>query len=122
MKLVGRKMEKYKVIFQVNEEDTFRVNLVLNNIRNLIADLGEENLEIELVAYSVGVKIFFKNSPYADTVSSLLKKEIIFAACSNTLNSLNITPEEVIKGIKVVPSGIGEIVRKQKEGWIYIRP
>ena len=33
-------MEKYRVIFQVNEEDPFRVNLVLNNIRNLIADLG----------------------------------------------------------------------------------
>ncbi|MDO9044245.1 MAG: DsrE family protein [Methanobacteriaceae archaeon] len=115
-------MEKYRVIFQVNEEDPFRVNLVLNNIQNLIADLGEENVEIELVAYSMGVKMFFNSSPYADMIYSLLKKEVRFAACSNTLNSLNVSPEELIKGITVVPSGIGEIVRKQKEEWIYIRP
>ena len=115
-------MEKYRVIFQVNEEDPFRVNLVLNNIQNLIADLGEENVEIELVAYSMGVKMFFNSSPYADMIYSLLKKEVRFASCSNTLNSLNVSPEELIKGITVVPSGIGEIVRKQKEEWIYIRP
>jgi intracellular sulfur oxidation DsrE/DsrF family protein len=46
--------------------------------------LGESNVEIELVAYSIGVKMFFNSSAYAEIIYNLLEKDVTFAACSNT--------------------------------------
>lgn len=70
--------------------------------------MGESNVEIELVAYSIGVKMFFNSSAYAEIIYNLLEKDVTFAACSNTLNSFNASPEELIKEIKVVYSGRGD--------------
>lgn len=115
-------MEKYRVVFQLNEEDPLRINLVLSNIKNLIADFGGENLEIELVGYSSGVKFFLNDSEYAQIIDNLIFNGVKFAACSNTLNAMGIRTERLVKGVEVVSSGIGELVRKQSQGWIYIRP
>lgn len=115
-------MKKYRVIFHLDEDDPFRVNLVLNNIRNIMEDLGEENLELELVTYASGLKIFLKNSGYGKIMDNLSHKGVIFAACSNTASAMNITSDKMIDNVKIVSSGVGELVKKQSKGWIYIRP
>jgi len=115
-------MEKYRVIFQLNEDEPLRINMVLNNIRNLIADLGGENLEIELVGYSSGVRLFLNSSEYAEIIDNLMFSGVKFVACANTINAMGIKTARLVKGVEVVSSGIGELVRKQSQGWIYIRP
>ncbi len=111
----------YRVIFQLNEADDHRINLVLNNMNNLLADL--EEVEMELVAYSQGVVLYLKEeNPHLEREENLQGKGVHLAVCNNTLRSLNLKPEDLLEGVRVVPSGVGELVRKQKEGWIYIRP
>lgn len=111
----------YRVIFQLNEADDYRINLVLNNITNLLYDLKEA--EIELVAYSQGVVLYLKEeNPHLERVQNLQGKGVHLAVCNNTLRSLNLKPEDLLEGVRVVPSGVGELVRRQKDGWIYIRP
>jgi uncharacterized protein len=111
----------YRVIFQLNEADDYRINLVLNNINNVLADLDE--VEIELVAYSQGVILYIPDeNPYQARIQDLQSRGVIFAVCNNTLRSMNLTPDDLWKGVIVVPSGVGELVKKQSEGWIYIRP
>ncbi|MFW9831764.1 MAG: hypothetical protein ACFFD8_08315, partial [Candidatus Thorarchaeota archaeon] len=53
-------MVQYCVLFHLDEGSTFRLNLVLSNIRNLLADLGKENVSITLVVNGPGVKMFQK--------------------------------------------------------------
>jgi len=111
----------YQVIFQLNEADIPRINLVLNNINNLRADL--EEVEIELVAYAQGVVLYLKeDNPQLERLQDLQKKGVQLAVCNNTMRSLDLKPEDLLDKVKVVPSGVGELVRKQKDGWIYIRP
>jgi len=111
----------YRVIFQLNEADDHRINLVLNNMNNLLADL--EEVEMELVAYSQGVVLYLKEeNPHLERVENLQGKGVHLAVCNNTLRSLNLKPEDLLEGVRVVPSGVGELVRRQKDGWIYIRP
>ena len=45
----GRKV--HKLVFQVNVEDQLIWNLTLNNITNVITEVGKENVEIKLVTY-----------------------------------------------------------------------
>jgi len=47
---------------------------------------------------------------------------VAIALCNNALNNLRLKPEDMLPEALVVPSGVGELVRKQAEGWAYIRP
>src|SRR5439155_26532529 len=44
-----------KVVIQVSDGDQAKWNLALNNARNIQADLGAANVDIEIVAYGPGI-------------------------------------------------------------------
>lgn len=111
----------YKVIFHTDELN--KATLTLNNIKNLIADLGEENLQIELVANSEGINMFLKEAAQFETLlGELWNKNVIFAACANAMRGLGITKDDLFEFVTVVPSGVGELVKRQSEGFSYIKP
>ena len=49
-----------------------------------------------------------------------MKKNILVVDCENSIKAQKISRNSLIPSIKIVTSGIGEIVRKQSEGWIYL--
>lgn len=110
----------YKVLFHLNDEG--RAEDTLNNIDNLLKDV-EEDIQVMLVVHSKGVYPFKKNKN-ADRakIEKLLKKGVRISVCSNTLEELNLELSNFVDGIEVVSSSVGEIVRRQKEGWLYIKP
>ncbi len=116
-------MEKYRVIFHLDEYSNQRCLLVLNNMKNLIGDVGAENLSVELLANGEGVIMLLKSpGQYAEKVSQLAAQSVQFKACAHALQHSGITQSELLDFVEVVPSGVGELVRKQAAGWLYIRP
>ncbi|MFA5972452.1 MAG: DsrE family protein [Lentimicrobiaceae bacterium] len=116
-------MEKYKVVFHLDESVKARADLVLGNITNLIADLGEDNVTIELVANSEGVIAFLKEpSWHLSKIEGLMAKGVRFVVCANSLRQAGLTSDSLMAQVEVVPAGVSEIVKKQSEGWAYIRP
>jgi len=114
-------LKKYRVIFHIDEIK--KSKLVLGNIKNLIKDLGEENLEIELLANSEAVKLMLKNSnEFLEELNSLKLQNVTFVACSNSLYQMNLGKELLFDFCIVVPSGVGEVVIKQSNGYSYIKP
>ena len=78
-------MKKYKVIFHIDE--TLKTKLVLGNINNLINHLGEEHLEVELIANSEAVKLMIIDSnEFSEQLKNLSLKNVAFAACANSLH------------------------------------
>lgn len=111
----------YKVIFHVDEIG--KANLTLKNTRNLIADLGEGNVQIEILANSEGIHMLAKPAAqYEALINELASKGVIFAACANTMKEFGITKEALLDLATVVPSGVGELVKRQAEGYAYIKP
>jgi intracellular sulfur oxidation DsrE/DsrF family protein len=116
-------MDKYRVVFHLDEPSKSRADQVFGNIENLLADLGESNVEVELVANSGGVKALVKGpASRAEQVQRLAAKGVLFAACAHSLGRLEITRDALMEPVEVVSSGVGELVKKQAEGWAYIRP
>ena len=77
-------MKKYRVVFHLDEGGKGRVDMTLNNIDNLITELGEENVDVELVSNSEGVTAFLKrdleivcNTPASGTLLLLMSGEPI---------------------------------------------
>ena len=44
-----------------------------------------------------------------------------FAACQNTMRRRNISKEDLLPFVGTVDSGVAEVVRKQEEGWAYLK-
>jgi len=110
------------VVFHLDEDEDYRANLTFNNLENLLADLGHDDVEIELVTYARGVNILRKNSVYSNRIEKLINTGVTFAACRNTTRAMNLQEKDLVDGVVIVTSGIGELVHKQARGWLYVRP
>ncbi|NYT10941.1 MAG: hypothetical protein GKC03_00125 [Methanomassiliicoccales archaeon] len=113
---------RYQAIFHLNEDDIGKVNMTLSNIENLIDDLGRTNVEVILVANGNGVKAFAREPAIAQRVEKLRKLGVTFKVCANSLAGRGMSKDDLIDQVDIVGSGIVEIVRKQIEGWAYIKP
>ncbi len=112
-------MSKYRVIFHLHEEE--KGNIAFSNIINLINDLGEDELEIELLMNGTGVRVMLEDGGYIHKVDYLSNKGVKFSVCSNSLKGLKIDEDELIDEYEKVSSGVGELVKKQEDGWSYIK-
>ncbi|EWG07882.1 MAG: hypothetical protein ASUL_02524 [Candidatus Aramenus sulfurataquae] len=77
--------------------------------------------QIEVVFHQDAIKGLTKDSEYKDAIRELLSKGIGVMACRNSMNAFSLKEEDLLGNVKVVKSGVAEIVRKQAEGWIYLR-
>lgn len=119
----GNNENLYQVIFHLAEDSVEKTNEVFNNIRNLLVDLGEGNVDVELLVNGKGVLTMRKsNESNAIRVRHLFAQGVKVAVCENSIKHLKIDRQELIPEIEVVPAGVSELVKKQKEGWAYIRP
>ncbi|EJG08041.1 hypothetical protein Metli_2100 [Methanofollis liminatans DSM 4140] len=112
-------MNGYRTIFHLDE--LAKVPLVFANVRNLLDDLGG-SVVVEVVANSEGVKAFLLTGQYAGLFREYVEQGVQFAVCANSMRALGFTRDDFPRAIRVVPSGVGEIVRRQAEGYAYIRP
>lgn len=111
-----------QVVVQVSDADQGKWNLALNNARNLQADLGKENVDIEIVVYGPGIGMLKADSLVANRILDAEAAGIKVVACQNTLRAQKIDKDDMINGIDYVPAGVVEIAQRQKQGWAYLRP
>jgi uncharacterized protein len=113
---------KYKVIFQVSDNDPAKWNLALNNVKNIQQDLGRENVEIELVAYGPGLPMLKLDSAVSSRVSDALAQGVKILACENTMTNTKTTRADMLPNLGYVKAGVVELMVKQQQGYSYIRP
>jgi hypothetical protein len=118
-------MEKFKVIIHVNEMDRWTV--ALGNVANLFASAGSDNVDAIVLGNGNSV-IVYEDLQKIKVMSDLSKKGVRFRACRNSLNKMktegriSITESELPDFIEIVPAGITEVIRRQHEGYAYLKP
>ena len=112
----------HKIVIQVSDNDPAKWNLALNNAKNLQDDVGAANVEIEIVAYGPGIAMLKLESPTGSRIADAAKAGVKVTACENTMRGQKLTKDDMLTGISYVPAGVTEIMKKQQQGWAYIRP
>jgi intracellular sulfur oxidation DsrE/DsrF family protein len=112
---------KNRALFQVTDNDPARWNMILNNMTNLREGVGSEGAEIELVAYGPGLAMLKADSPVKARIADALKNGAKINACQNTMDFMKLAPADMLPSISYVPSGVVEVMKKQQQGWAYIR-
>jgi intracellular sulfur oxidation DsrE/DsrF family protein len=113
---------KNRVVIQVSDNDPAKWNLALNNAANLKADLGAANVEIEIVAYGPGLNMLKTGSAVAPRIEEATLGGAKIVACENTMANQKVSREQILPGVGYVGAGVVEIMRRQQEGWSYLRP
>lgn len=118
----AQESERHKVVFQVSDNDPAKWNLALNNARNVQADLGKDNVDVEIVAYGPGLAMLKANSKVAPHLARALDDSVGLIACKNTMRNAKVGKEDMYSGISYVDAGVVHIMKRQREGWAYVRP
>jgi len=111
-----------KLVLQVSDADAGKWNLALNNAKNVQADLGAANVDVEIVAYGPGIGMLKAESAVGNRVDDAMAAGVKVVACENTMRAQKLTKADMLAKIGYVPAGVTEIMQKQQQGWAYVRP
>ena len=108
-----------KAIFHVDQIE--RLDLALNNIIHVLEI--EPKMEIELLAHGNAVQGFLvEGNTNLSTIETLSHQGVTFALCRHSLDKFQLCQEQLSTAVTVVPAGAYELIKKQTEGFIYIKP
>lgn len=111
-----------QIVFSLSEKDEKRMNAILNNVANVQKAYGIDNVKLAVVAYGPGIWSLLKDSPVRARIESLIKYDIEFVACGNTLDSVHKTNDDLIGGVTRVQAGLVELVERRLSGWVDLKP
>ena len=112
---------KEKAIFAVSDADPQKWSLTLGNIGNALDGIGKENADIELVVYGPGIVMLKKDSAVAGQIAAAVASGVRIVACRNSMRGFKIEPADLAPGVVVVPSGVVELIRREHDGYAYVR-
>src|SRR4249920_3123244 len=113
--------ENYKVVFDMSSRDSVNQQAIVREI-GLITD-ANPNAKLEVVIYGQGLDLAVNGrSPQQAGVEKIISSgKASFKVCAMTMKRNNITKDQLVPGVEVVPDGIYEIISKQHDGWGYIK-
>jgi intracellular sulfur oxidation DsrE/DsrF family protein len=115
----------HKVVLQISDPNPFKQTLVLNVAGNLIKAYGQDDVDIEIVAFGPGLRLLFADNVNKGRIAGLANSGVRFAACSNTIRNmgkkLGHAPSLSSHAVKV-KAGVVQIVDLVKKGYILVKP
>jgi hypothetical protein len=115
--------KSYKAVYFINDSSARKIKSTLRNIKNALEDPRlKGKLKVELVAFGDGVEMFKKINNYDTLLTTLQLKGVLLVQCLNTMKERKIDRNELWNFIGYVPTGNGEIIIRQGQGWAVIHP
>lgn len=119
-----------KVVYHISGkagDDGKGYNGALANLRNHVAAVGADKLDLRVVMYGSGVDLLqlaVDDPGIGSTISELKAEGVKFLVCNNTLTAREIDPSTLfeVEAQDIVPSGVAELGKLQMEGFAYIKP
>ncbi len=110
------------VVIQVSDGDPKTWHQALNVVRNIQAERGKDNVKVEVVVFGNGIDMLKFDSPIAGRIDETLAGGADVLMCQNTMRARKVTEQDMHAKIGYVKAGVMEILDKQKQGWLVIRP
>ncbi len=111
-----------RVVFHVSDADPTIWRQAFNNARNVQKSFSKGNIAIAVVIQGNAIGAVKAESPIAESISEAIAAGMEVIVCENTMRERNIRREEMHRKVTYTPYGALEIMKKQQEGWAYIKP
>ncbi len=110
------------VIFQISTRSPASWKVAVHNVRNLERATGIAGNHIEIVVFSRASRMLLKGSPVAPNLDVLHASGVAIETCEAGLRKAGVEPSKILPFVHYVASGVAEIVRRERQGWAYVRP
>lgn len=114
--------DKNKVVFQVSDSDPAKWGLALNNAHNVQSELGADKVDLVIVVYGPGIGMLKADSIQGNRIADAMKSGVKVLACENTMKAQKLSRDDMLPNLGYVPAGVVELMRRQQQGYAYIRP
>jgi intracellular sulfur oxidation DsrE/DsrF family protein len=111
-----------QTVFHLSDADPSLHDRLLSNVSNLLDDDTLALDSVAVVTNSGGLDLVRADSERAGRVRDLLDHGVAFKQCANTIEGTDTGPEDLVSGVELVSSGVGELTRLQADGYAYITP
>ncbi len=111
----------HRVVFQFVASDRPSQKALISNLRNLLDYWPEA--EVEVVFHGPGITmVTTADAPLPELLRTLVHGyHLRLVVCGNTLRGHKLTQADLLPFVGTVPVAIAELIRKQEEGWAYIK-
>ena len=116
---------EHKFVLQISDMDPSKQTLVLNVAGNILKAYGQDNAEVEIVAFGPGLRLLFENNSNTGRIDVLADNTVRFFACQNTINNMSKKIGEKLKINAHASTGKGGIVRIKElvdQGYLLVKP
>jgi len=114
-----------RVVLQISDPNPFKQTLVLNVASNLLKHYGQDNIDIEIVAFGPGLRLLMEGNSNQARIAGLNSSGVQFAACKNTIagftKKLGHAPELVPQATPV-SAGVVRILDLTSQGYTLVKP
>src|SRR5210317_1295232 len=100
-----------KFVLQISDMDPSKQTLVLNVAGNILKAYGQDQADVEIVAFGPGVRLLFEGNSNSERIDGLVDSGVRFFACSNTIANMSRTLGQPVKINNHANSGTGGIIR-----------
>ena len=109
-------------VVEVSNENAEEWQNILNNVENLQNAFWPERTAIEVVAHDKGLGLLLnQDNALEERLRMLAERGVVLAACENTMRLRHIEKDELLPFAIIVDSGVAEIIRRQADGWAYLK-
>lgn len=108
-----------ETVFHLSAGDAADWNRAIASVSNFLDD-DRVDAEPVLVVNGNAAYAVVEASPVDDDIRDLLTSGVEVCVCENSLAARDINPKNLIAGVDIVSSGVGEVTRRQAGGAAYV--
>jgi intracellular sulfur oxidation DsrE/DsrF family protein len=114
-----------KFVLQISDMDPSKQTLVLNVAGNILKHYGQDQADVEIVAFGPGLRLLFEGNSNSERIDGLVDSGVRFFACQNTIDNMSRTLGTPVRVNAHASSGKGGIVRIKElvdQGYMLAKP
>ncbi|WP_224268806.1 DsrE family protein [Haloprofundus salinisoli] len=110
-----------RTVFHLSSGDENDHAHALANVENLLDDESVDTDHVALVVNGDAIYLLTESSAAPDRIATLADCGVDFCACGNAMETRDISTEDLLAGVERVSSGVGELTRRQADGYAYLK-
>ncbi|ANZ59918.1 hypothetical protein AYR62_02770 [Secundilactobacillus paracollinoides] len=108
------------VIFHINEPEKW--SAVLSNVANYLQEMDKQGKTGAVEILVNGKAIISVETASGVDLAPMINAGVKVVACAKAMAGHQVDPSTIQHGIVVVPVGVYELVKRQDEGFAYVKP
>lgn len=110
-----------KIVFDVTSDNTKVHSSTVRHVKAMSQAYPDSKFEVVMYSGAMDMVLKDKSSVAADLEELAKNENVSFVICEGTMKRYQVDTSQLIPGVTTVPDGILEIIKRQAEGWGYIK-